>query len=308
MLNTPMDILEQFPVRKSKKQKEAFREEVQGYAEGLGYSVAVEKGSFGSRNVVIGDPKTAKYLVTAHYDTPARRLIPNLITPCNRFLTVGGLVLTILLLTGMAAGGGYLMWQGNYLPGILLVAVALIYTPLELFGPANPNNANDNTSGVVTVLETMRTMPVNQRHKICFVLFDLEEGDLIGSKSYRRAHKEETDHQIVLNLDCVGDGDEILFMPSEKIRKDPEKIAWLYKAIGRYGDKTIDVREKGFVSYDSDQKKFPYGVAIGAFHRSKWWGLYFGRIHTSKDTVLEITNVNILRACLTSLIGMDAAQ
>ena len=32
-----------------------------------------------------------------------------------------------------------------------------------LLGPANPNNANDNTSGVVTVLEIMRTLPENYR-------------------------------------------------------------------------------------------------------------------------------------------------
>ena len=86
MLTVPMDILTLFPVRKTGKQKKAFRAAVQAYAEALGYACREEKGSFGSRNVVIGNPETADFLVTAHYDTCAVLPIPNLITPCNFFL------------------------------------------------------------------------------------------------------------------------------------------------------------------------------------------------------------------------------
>lgn len=310
MLHSPMDILEQFPVRKSKKQKEAFREEVQAYGNSLGYSVTVEKGSFGSRNVVMGDPKTAKYLVTAHYDTCARLPFPNLLTPCNwlPFLAYQLFQVVVIFLLAFVPGVAVgVIADDPGLGGLAGYILVWVLLAMMMVGPANKHNANDNTSGVVTLLEIMRTMPENQRHKVCFVLFDLEEAGLIGSASYRKAHKKETDSQIVLNLDCVGDGDEIVFFPTKKLRKDNKKLAWLYKAIGRYGDKTIDVREKGFAVYPSDQTQFPYGVGIAAFHRSKI-GLYLGRIHTPKDTVLEITNVNILRACLTTLIGMDAAE
>ena len=71
MIKEAMDVLHLHPIRKTKKQKQAFREDVQAYCERLGYAVTVEKGSMGARNVVIGDPEKAKYLVTAHYDTPA---------------------------------------------------------------------------------------------------------------------------------------------------------------------------------------------------------------------------------------------
>lgn len=64
-INTPMDVRKLFPVRKSKQQKQAFRDAVQEYLEGLGYSVSVEQGSCRSRNLVAGDPNGAKYLVTA---------------------------------------------------------------------------------------------------------------------------------------------------------------------------------------------------------------------------------------------------
>ena len=83
MLAKPMDVLTTFPVRKTKKQKAAFRDAVQSYVQKLDYPCHIEKGSFGAQNIVIGDPENAKYLVTAHYDTSARMIVPNFISPCN---------------------------------------------------------------------------------------------------------------------------------------------------------------------------------------------------------------------------------
>ncbi len=67
------------------------------------------------------------------------------------------------------------------------------------------------------------------------------------------------------------------------------------------------VHEKGFSVYPSDQANFPYGVGICAL-RKKGEILYLSRIHTPKDTVLEETNVNILRAALITFITCGAAQ
>lgn len=324
MLNTPMDVLRRFPVRKSKQQKQAFREEVQAYCQGLGYEVTVEKGSFGARNLIIGDPKCADYLVTAHYDTCARMPIPNLVAPCNLLV----LLLYQLLLSSVLYLCGILIsavtWpllclivltiNGNVAEFMEALAIGLVFLPflgvagiypaafMFTFGPANPSNANDNTSGVVTLLEIARTMPENQRRKVAFVLFDLEEAGLLGSAAYRKAHKAETNRQIILNMDCVGDGDEILLIPSKKLCKDEGKLRHLCSVVSRNGRKTIAICNKGFRFYPSDQTNFPYGVAIAAFHRKKGVGLYYSRIHTAKDTVLDETNVNLLRAALTSLI------
>ena len=83
MLTTPMDVLTEFPVRKSKIQKLKFCNEIQRYMQNMGYSVTIESGSRNCRNIIIGDPQTAQYVVTAHYDTPPRMFLPNFITPCN---------------------------------------------------------------------------------------------------------------------------------------------------------------------------------------------------------------------------------
>ena len=308
MLKMPMDVLDQFPVRKTRRQKTAFRAAVRTYAERLGYVCREESGSFRCRNLVIGNPEKAKFLVTAHYDTCARMLLPNFITPCNVavyllyqiFLVIG--LMAVSVLAGVLAG---FVWRS----GASAVGMLTYWLLLGgmVFGPANPNNANDNTSGVVTLLEIARTMPEKHRHKVCFVLFDLEEAGLIGSASYYKAHRQSAAKQMVLNLDCVGEGDYMRMFPTKALQKDPEKRTALYKACGYFGKKSLLVQEKGRFFYPSDQMHFPYGVGICALNKKKKW-LYLSRIHTRKDTILDETNVNILRAALTTYICRDAVQ
>lgn len=311
MLNEPMDVLKLHPIRKNKKQKEAFRADVQTYVKELGYDVHLEKGSSGARNIVIGDPKTAKYLVTAHYDTPASIGLPNILTPCNlltfilwQVILVGGLLL-------ISVGAGLLVWYvTNMKAAALFVGYVLYFGILILMmvGPANKSNANDNTSGVVTVLEIARSMPQMHREKVCFVLFDLEEAGLIGSSAYRKAHKAESENQIVLNLDCVGDGDHIIFFPTKKAKKNEKLMQQIHRIGGWFDKKNISLKKDGFYTYPSDQKHFPLGIGIAAFHKKKRVGYYVAKIHTKKDTVLETTNVNLLRAALTTLICGEAVN
>ena len=309
MIQNPMDVLHQFPVRKTKKQKQEFRDAVCTYARELGYECSVERRNLSCQNVLFGDPEKANYLVTAHYDTCAALPVPNFLIPCNLAVFIlQQLVLWcgIILVSAFLGAVAGLVLGETAVPVVCCVILFGIIA-LMLLGPANKSNANDNTSGVVTLLEILRTMPENQRDKVCFVLFDQEEAGLIGSSFYRSQHRKASDHQIVLNLDCVGDGDHLMMFPTKKLKKDRKKLTSLYRACGYFGKKSLVVHEKGFAIYPSDQMVFPYGVGICALRKSKV-GLYVGKIHTSKDTVLEETNVNILRAALTSFICCGAAQ
>lgn len=305
-----MDVLSEFPVRKSKKQKQAFRDAVQRELEALGYSCRVEKGSLGSHNLVAGDSENAKYLITAHYDTCAWMPIPNFITPCNltAFLLCQLMIAVFLILLPVPLGAAVWYFTHSWDMGFTTWYLTFwLFLVLLLVGPANPHCANDNTSGVVTVLEIAKSLPKDQRSKVCFVLFDLEEAGLIGSASYRKAHKQAIQDQMILNLDCVGDGDNILFFPSKNLKKDKKKLEILNYCGGQFGKKQITVRTHGFSVYPSDQAGFPYGVGICAL-RKKLGILYLGRIHTRRDTVLEQTNVNLLRAAIVSMICCAAVK
>lgn len=301
-----MDVLREFPVRKSKAQKQAFRMAVRSYGERLGYPVTEEKAPFGARNILFGDPDKAEFLITAHYDTPARLPFPNFITSQNiavyliyqiglaLLLCVPAFVLAWLVARVTQNGIATMLAADGYLILLLWMMIA---------GPANKTNANDNTSGVITVLETMNALPQELREKVCFVLFDLEEAGLIGSMSYHGKHKKTAGRQIVLNADCVGDGDEVLFIPSKKLRKTHPALLENWKAVcPQVGEKSIAIQDKGICFFPSDQSNFPLGVGIAAFRRSKVLGLYCSRIHTSKDTVCEENNVILIRNFLIRIL------
>ena len=295
MIEKPMDIAGQYPVRKTKKQKQSFRQDVQSYARQLGYETAEEKGDFGATNVVIGNPATARYFITP-------KNLPIFIL-CQ-------LAVCCVLIPAVAMEWiGFMIEDSHPLLSLVLVIGAVVVyfgaMAMLLCGPANPSNANDNTSGVVGVMEIARSLPENLRNQVCFVLFDLEELGLIGSASYKAKHKKEVRQQLVLNMDCIGDGDEIWFFPGGKVRKNEKQMALLGKCEVSLAKKTVSVHRKGFAIYPSDQANFPYGVGICALNRKKNI-LYMSKIHTPKDTTLDETNVNILRAAIISMIGSSA--
>ena len=310
MIMKPMDILTLFPIRKTGKQKQTFRDSVVPYVQDLGYQVTVEKGSMGAQNIVIGDSQQANYLVTAHYDTPASIGLPNFITPCNLpfFLIVQILMVGVFFLAAFIVGLIASIFTAD--EGIIFICAYVGYFGLlflMMFGPANRNNANDNTSGVVTLLQLAAELPEHLRSQVCFVLFDLEEAGLIGSSSYRKMHKDATEKQIVLNLDCVGDGDEIVLFPTGKLRKDNEKLSRLDSLAQEREGKKIRIRKKGFSHCPSDQGSFPYGVGIMAFHRMKGIGIYCDRIHTWRDTILDENNVRLITDALLTFFDSEAA-
>lgn len=299
-----MDVLKAHPIRKNKKQKRDFREDVVSFLEGNGYTCTLNNPKKHSQNVIAGDPASAKILITAHYDTPAVLPIPNLITPCNfaLYMLYQLLVIAMMFAPSIIA---YFALSHFATPGVaeaisdLLIWVVLI---LACCGPANKHNANDNTSGVVTLLTIAKNLPEEYRSQVCFVLFDNEEAGLLGSSSYATEHWENVYKQTVLNLDCVGEGQDIVFFPNGKMLKDAKRTAWLRTSAGSRNDRQFYVKEKGFAFYPSDQKNMPYGVGIAALKRTRKGTLYLDKIHTNKDTVLDETNVTSISDCLIHMV------
>lgn len=295
-------IMEDFQIRKSKKQKEAFRGWLCGELEAAGYAPKVEKG-FAARNVVVGDPEKAKVTFSAHYDTCAVLPIPNFITPrsmffylCYQMLLVLGMFVTVFLielamvLLMKLLGTEPSMW----LHMLLGYALCVFFCWWILDGPANRHTANDNTSGTITLLETALAMPPEDREKVCFVFFDNEEKGLFGSAAFTKAHKKAGKETLNINFDCVSDGDYIQFFPGKPLKKDEEALKRIEAAFeGRGGKRTEVVRGFGF--YPSDNKAFKRGVGVCALKHRRIIGYYMDRIHTSKDTVLEEENIELLR-------------
>lgn len=301
-------VFENYHVRKSKKQKDAFIDYIKNFAENKGYSFRVEKASFGARNIVIGDPASAKAVYTAHYDTCARLPFPNFITPKNFFYyIVYQLVITVLLLAVIfAAAFGFSFLSGavakalelseEAVKSILslswLVSYFLVFY-LLMNGPANKHTANDNTSGVITLIEIMEALPADKQNEIAFVFFDLEEMGLFGSSGFASKHKKVMKDKLLLNFDCVSDGNTILFAVKNAAKK---YIPALEKSFISNDTYTVDIASKG-VFYPSDQANFKAGIGVAALNYSnKLRTLYMDKIHTKHDTVFTEANIEFLTA------------
>jgi hypothetical protein len=304
MIEKPMDVLKNHPIRRSDEQKSAFIADITEYARKLDYEVNVESGEKKERNIVIGNPNNAKYLVTAHYDTPATSLFPNLLLPQNFglfFLYQMGVILGYMLIALLCALPIMLLTKNETASLLTWYVVYMALAMMGRWGPANKNNYNDNTSGVVTVLETLSALPQPQRELVCFVLFDQEEKGLVGSKEYRKRHKDQTDTQIILNLDCVGDGDTLQFEPVKSAQTE-EILEKISQVCTKVGNKELRLATGSFTG-SSDQKSFPKGIGIKALRYKKGVGYYCGKIHTNRDMCLDETNINILRDALITVIG-----
>ena len=310
MLPQSQTILSEFQIRKSRKQKEAFRSWLCGELAAAGYAPQVEKG-FAAQNVVAGDPETARLILSAHYDTCAVLPAPNFLTPRNlAFYVFYQLLLVIPLFLAVAAAEGALLAVAAVLRSRALlllmpftaIALSLLFVWWIIDGPANRHTANDNTSGVVTLLETALLMPEADRGKVCFVFFDNEEKGMLGSLSFTRAHRRAKKGALNINFDCVSDGDFIQFFPGGALKKDPAVLEQIEAAFTGRGGKTTEV-VRGFGFYPSDNASFKRGVGVCALKHKKIVGYYMNRIHTNRDTVFEEENIELLRDGALRLAG-----
>lgn len=293
---TPLSekILAEYQVRKTKKQKTAFIEFMQSKTPGL----LVEQGGFGNnRNLVLGDVKNAKVIFGAHYDTCARLPFPNFISPKNMPLYIGysllicipfGIIAGVLnALLHLVTDNFLLLYWGTFLPTMAL----LFY--LFMGGTPNPHTANDNTSGVITLCELMATMTEKERSQVAFVFFDNEENGLLGSAWFCSRHKKDgLKNKLMVNFDCVSDGDHILFVLNKSARNaygDAFTAAFPTTAA-----KTVYIEKSSNTMYPSDQANFHISVGVAALKKKKFVGLYMNRIHTVKDTVFQRENIAFL--------------
>ena len=292
-------IMAEMQVRKSKQQKAAFRAWLCGELEAAGYAPAVEKG-FAAQNVVVGDPDKARVLFTAHYDTQAVLPIPNFITPRNPFFFVLYQVLIVLPLfitVGVVEGLIFAFVPKSvawWLAPLSCLAICVFFIWWIMDGKANRHTANDNTSGVLLLLETALALPPEHRDRVCFVFFDNEEKGMLGSAAFAKRHKQVKKNAVVLNFDCVGDGDSIQFFPQEKLKKDTAALERMEAAFLPAGGKDVQV-VRGFSMYPSDNANFRKGAGVCALKHKPVIGYYMDRIHTSKDTFLDEANINLLK-------------
>ena len=308
-------ILADYQVRKSRKQKLDFEHWlVRSLAnEGVEMWTEEHSGLFKSRNLIVGDPDNCDYILSAHYDTAPVLPFPNFIAPRNLLITIlYQLVVIMVPLSLLIAGLSFLLSHffseihplTFFLSNLFLLFLVL---GLMLIGPANKHTANDNTSGVISVIETILAVSSAKRERICFVLFDLEEAGLLGSAAFRKKHNSSMKTTPLINLDCVSDGDHLLVVLNRKASQLPEfkqRLMDSFQAhVQEMPDKILRFEKAERIFYPSDQMGFPLSAAIAVFKKKPLIGYYIDRLHTRHDVIFDEHNIQIISSALASFFG-----
>lgn len=316
MTSQSKKVLEDMQVRKSSKEKREFRAWLTEELKSAGWTVQEEGSFLSGHNVIAGDPEKAKVLYTAHYDTQAVLPFPNFITPrnagifiafqlliCLGFFAVIGIAETVTVLVFRAVDARELI---PLIAPLISMAICIFFIWWMFFGKANKHTANDNTSGVITLMEVAMTMPAEDRDKVCIIFFDNEERGMLGSANFASRRKRVKKETLVLNFDCVSDGDSIQFFPTKALRKKGSEgtLSAIENAFIPTEGKEVAVYREGGI-YPSDNASFKRACGICAL-KEKGKIYYMDRIHTAKDTVFMEENIELLRAgCLRFAKGLE---
>lgn len=293
-----------YPVRKSEQQKENFRKYVIDEVSQYGVNAKIETLQKKHNNILIGDVDNAKVVFTAHYDTPATSIIPNLMMPRNPFLTYAYsfgyafILVAIAMFLGFAIGNYFELEYYMTVYIYLFIYFFLFLITTRVF--TNKHNINDNTSGVATILSLVEKNASN--HNIAFILFDNEEKGLLGSKAFAKEHKSSFENKLVLNLDCVGFGEHILLVVKDDAKKDANynKLEQCFSYNEKYN--VYFYPKSGSVG-NSDYKNFKAGIGIMTCKKNKFLGFYASRIHTRFDTIADVENIKYISDSLTTFVN-----
>lgn len=215
------------PVRKTGAQKKEFRQWLMRELKRSGWKAREETyGKWnGSVNVIAGDPEKASLFLCAHYDTGSRMLVQNFVSPTNvaahvcYHLAMALVLIAAAFLLSLAVSFP-LNQPGLMLPLFLVLAVALLW--VAAYGPANKSNANGNSSGVLALLAAAKEAGFDKR--VCLVFLDNNERNLLGATAFKKKYAEKASQCLFVNLDCVGDGENLLLIPSKYSRWDAELL------------------------------------------------------------------------------------
>lgn len=285
-----------YPIRKTEEEKEKFRAYVHKRASVKGAVIQTEHNG-NNKNIVIGDAEQAKVIFTAHYDTPAKSVFPNIMIPRNKPLFFAYQFGLIFLLLAVSIGVGYLVGMVGFASRSVFFLTFLVlyyglYFRLFRFGK-NPHNYNDNTSGVATLLTIWDGLDSQALNDVAFIFFDNEEKGKKGSKAYFAEHKTQMQNKLLVNFDCVGNGNNIVFIAQENAEQLPAYPLLKESFTSSKAYKVAFYPIKGS-ECNSDHKNFPCGVGCMACKTSKKGVLYTPYIHTPKDVCASEENIMFL--------------
>ncbi len=294
MQNFAQQIQSRYPLRRKAQEKENMRAFLMGQSRALGYEAQLINRRR-AMNVVVGDVEKAKVVLCASYDTGLREFLPQFICPTRPEIYVLYQALTPILMLLLSFVVSFALTFAINRPTLTLpLFVALLVGMLLYlrFGPSETRTANDNTSGVAALLSVLESLTPRHRGTLAVAFLDKN-----GGKELKKAYPSLRD-KVVINLDCIGCGDEILILPSKYTRWNGELLDAITECFENTGNKTCFLKTDGLVYYPSENRAFRYNVAVCACRKVKG----FGRFVRQMSGEIDEENLEIVRKGLVRLI------
>lgn len=305
-------ILHRFIIRHKEKQKAAFREFIIESLKEKNIEAKIQTAStlgIKSHNIVIGNIDEAENILCAHYDTPNTMLIPYIVSIDNFFIT---LAISILGLFPI-----FIVWMliikaiGTFITGILPFLILSEISMLILFYLfylcfTNKNNYNDNTSGVVAVMEILLSLSETERKNTLFILFDNEEKGLLGSMGFSQSLGKKF-KGTVFNFDCIGDGSHIVALAKKSAYKAHQTLS-SYFSIKYEHTFILKKRTWKTILFMSDDANFNNSICFAAFKKKPFIGRYVDKIHTNMDKKLNQNNIVFITTAIIAYIKKPSSK
>ena len=286
-------LAERFPVRRTRAQKEAFRGWLTEELRRLGWEpVSEAAGRVACQNVLAGDPAHAPVLLTAHYDTPSRWLLPDMVLPRNIPLWVLWQLLhfALLLLPALAAYMAvYALTQSARagLWGLVLCYLALL--ALSAFGPANRVNRGEDAD-LAVLLTLLADLPPEERGKTAVLFADGGFLGARGARAWAKAHPQIQFTRLTLALCRTGDGGTLLAASSALARKCTGFGA-LGSALSAAQGLTAVHCDSRACTLGGEGRAFRCAVLLACCRRKRGIGLWSPGGRTPADTRCDPQNV-----------------
>jgi len=287
--------LDQFPKRLKRKDKTKFLDFISEKMESFGYETKYSKGRYIARCINLeSDNDNSEVILGAHYDTPT--ILPfyfefffRLFGHTRQFLLMFAIFFLVAVLTPV-----FLKIEGL---DCLLKAIKWTFY-LSFLGMLipNPNNKNDNTSGVATLLDIAEKISKNPdlKTKLKFVFFDNEELGLLGSLMQRNKWKKEgfdVSNKKFISIDCVAHGE----IPVILYQKNPEIANQLSNAFFQ-NDTLSKVVRLPFYPVSDNYAFGKYGAANISWMNKSWipGGYYIKNVHSPRDNYVDYDKIEII--------------
>ncbi len=303
-------ILNNLQVRRSSKQKQEFFDYVKKISEEKGYPVYLETLGMviKNKNIIVGDIYKAKYVFGAHYDTCAWMPFPNFLTPLSLFWYIVYqlflLILIVLINSLFAVILTFIIKDAGLIQKLSSIFFWAFIIQM-LAGFSNKHTVNDNTSGIITLLELISSIPEDKKDEVCFVFFDNEEIGLLGSSAFKNNYKNIMQNKLLINFDCVSDGDNLLLVSKKKFFEENKSLSKSFELNLEKYNKNLLYYDNKKAFYPSDNLNFENGIGVAALKKNYLFGYYLNRIHTSKDTIFDDSNIEYIKESIIDFISKN---